>query len=117
MESEIRFMWLSIVIPLYNCGEFVSACLDSILRQGLSREEYEVIVINDGSTDGGEKVVESYCKQHPNFRLINQSNQGVSAARNAGMANAQGEYILFCDPDDGLVNGGGENAERLLFCG
>lgn len=97
---------LSYIIPLFNCRDYISLCLDSILQQGLPSEEYEVIVINDGSTDQGELVVLSYCKQYGNFRLINQSHQGVAVARNKGIELARGVYIHFMDADDRLLPGG-----------
>lgn len=104
-------MWLSYIIPLYNCGPWISECLDSLLRQGLEEELYEVIVVNDGSTDDGPAIVEQYCRKYPNFRLVNQENQGVGSARNRGIDEAQGEYLWFVDADDWIATGGG----KLLY--
>lgn len=97
---------LSYIIPLFNCRDYISSCLDSLLQQGLPFEEYEVIVVNDGSTDCGESVVLSYCERYVNFRLINQPHQGVAAARNKGIESARGEYIHFMDADDRLLPDG-----------
>lgn len=100
-------MWLSIIIPLYNCRRYIGTCLDSIMQQGLADDEYEVIVVDDGSTDGGGDLVErDYCQCHPQIRLVRQPNGGVAAARNRGIMEARGEYIEFVDADDRLLPGG-----------
>ena len=90
---------LSIIIPAYNCGHCIDACLDSILRQN-NVEQYEIIVINDGSTDNTEQIVTQYKTQHSNITLVNQMNSGVSTARNNGINIAAGKYITFVDADD-----------------
>lgn len=99
-------MWLSIIIPLYNCAPYIGTCLDSILQQGLGEDEYEVVVIDDGSTDNGAEVVNAYSAQHSNIRLVQQEKGGVSAARNRGIDEAHGEYIEFIDADDRLLPNG-----------
>lgn len=96
-------MWLSYIIPLYNCEKYIAICLDCVLTQGLAPDEYEVIVVNDGSTDKGAEIVERYCQKHTNFRLINKENGGVSSARNRGIDEARGEYVYFMDADDYLL--------------
>lgn len=93
-------MFLSFVIPLYNAGQFISSCLDSIFAIALDKGEYEVIVIDDGSTDGGAELVKEYAVKHDNLRLIQQENSGASAARNRGIEEARGEFIWFVDADD-----------------
>lgn len=80
--------------------------MQSILNQGLEEDEYEVIVVNDGSKDQGPSIVESFAKIHPNFILVNKENGGVSSARNMGMDLAKGEYIYFMDADDLLLPDG-----------
>jgi glycosyltransferase involved in cell wall biosynthesis len=90
-------MKISILVPLYNQAEYVSQCLDSLLDQ--TREAHEIIVVNDGSTDGGEKIVGNY----PNIKLINQVNKGLSAARNTAIMHATGDYVLPVDADDMLL--------------
>lgn len=97
---------ISIIIPVYNVEQFLRKCLDSILHQGLRDGEYEVILVNDGSKDGSVAICEEYCQKYPHFRLVNQDNQGVSAARNNGIDHAQGKYIVFADADDYLLDNG-----------
>ena len=99
-------MTTSIIIPIYNVERFLRKCLDSVLRQGLPEEEYEVILVNDGSKDSSVTICEEYCKKYPHFRLITQKNAGVSAARNNGIDHAQGKYIVFLDADDYLLDNG-----------
>lgn len=92
---------LSVVIPMYNCAPVIVRCLDSIDYQ-----DCEIIVVNDGSADAGAEVVEHYMLTHPNVRLINKNNEGVSSARNLGVEEANGKYIVFVDADDYLSQGG-----------
>ena len=86
----------SIVIPLYNKTEHIQRAIDSVLDQTL--QYFEIIVVNDGSTDGGENIVKQYTD--PRITLIEQKNSGVSAARNRGILNSNGEYVAFLDADD-----------------
>ena len=93
-------MFLSFITPLYNAERFVSVALDSIYRISLDESEFEVVVIDDGSTDDGAKVVKEYAAKHENLRLIQQPNSGASAARNRGIEVAKGEFVWFVDADD-----------------
>lgn len=86
----------SVIIPLYNKRETIARALNSVLAQTV--QDFEITVVNDGSTDGGEKVVEGF--SDPRIRLIHQENRGVSAARNRGIAEAKAELIAFLDGDD-----------------
>ena len=88
----------SIVIPVYNIKEYLADCLDSVLAQSLS--DFEVILVNDGSTDGSDALCDAYAAKHPQIHVVHQPNQGVAAARNTGLEKAQGEYVLFLDSDD-----------------
>lgn len=100
-------MTISIIVPIYNMESYLSRCLDSILRQGLDEGDYEVILINDGSTDNSLCICEQYRKQHPQlFRVISKQNEGVSATRNLGIEEAKGDWLYFMDADDYLVSGG-----------
>ena len=102
----------SIIIPVYNAEEYIRKCLDSVLNQGL--DDYEVLLVNDGSKDGSVGICEEYCRKNPHFRLLHQENAGVSAARNHGIEEARGRYIVFVDADDYLLDGGMAIAFRCL---
>ena len=91
---------VSIIIPVYNAEQFLRECLDSVLAQDYS--DYEVIIVNDGSTDGSRVIIDEYCRSDERFYCIDQNNMGVSCARNTGIDAAEGEYILFLDADDML---------------
>lgn len=97
-------MLLSIIIPLYNNESYIPDCLDSILTQQLNENDFEVIIVNDGSTDGSEAITKTYTQKYDNFHLINQENQGNGIAREKGLALAKGRYIFFVDSDDYLVS-------------
>lgn len=99
-------MYLSVIIPIYNAENFLRRCLDSILAQGMEEYGYEVIMVNDGSTDNSVQICEEYCERYSHFRLLNQQNSGVSAARNYGIEEAKGIYIVFVDADDYLLDEG-----------
>ena len=89
---------ISVIIPVYNVEKHLEKCLSSILNQTL--DSLEVIAINDGSTDRSLEILEHFSNQDQRLKVINQVNQGVSAARNKGLSLAQGEYIGFVDSDD-----------------
>lgn len=93
-------MKLSIIVPIYNVEDYLSKCIDSCLQQKVSQDSYEIILVNDGSTDGGQQIAERYCSLYPNIKLINQNNQGLSMARNNGLEYANGDYVWFVDSDD-----------------
>lgn len=95
-------MILSIIIPVYNVSRYLSKCLDSILNQDIAYKDYEIIVVNDGSTDNSGEIAQEYANKYSNIRLISQDNQGLSGARNTGISVARGEYIQFVDSDDFL---------------
>ncbi len=92
-------MLLSVVVPVYNGEKYLGECLESLANQGLSEQDYEVIVVNDGSTDGTETIIDSFCKS-PIFKKVNKTNGGVSSARNLGIETSRGRYITFVDADD-----------------
>lgn len=93
---------LSIVVPIYNVAKYLPKCLDSLLDQDIPLTEYEIILVDDGSTDGSEGIADQYSAIHSNISVIHQLNKGLSAARNVGLKIACGEYIQFVDSDDYL---------------
>lgn len=95
---------LSIIIPVYNVEKYIRACVESILSQGLDEECYEIIIVNDGTKDKSMEIIADIIQAHKNIIVINQENQGLSVARNNGIAIAKGEYILMPDSDDFLVD-------------
>ena len=93
-------MKISLIIPVYNVEKYVETCLRSCINQDLPKDEYEIIVVNDGSPDGSLEIVQRIAAEEPNIKVISQENQGLSMARNNGFAQAQGDYVWFIDSDD-----------------
>lgn len=91
---------VSIIIPAYNQEKYISECLNSVIKQTLT--DWECIVVNDGSTDSTKEIVLSYADHYPKIRMIEQSNKGLSSARNTGLRQAKGAYIQFLDSDDAI---------------
>lgn len=89
---------VSIVVPVYNTGNYLARCLDSLLAQTLN--DIEIIAVNDGSTDDSEEILKQYAKRDPRIKVIDKQNGGISSARNIGVSQARGEYIGFVDSDD-----------------
>ena len=99
-EKKLIEMKLSIIIPVYNVEKYVEKCLRSCAEQDLPSDEYEIIVVNDGTKDSSLEIVERVAKDYSNIAIISQENAGLSAARNKGLSLAKGEYIWFIDSDD-----------------
>jgi glycosyltransferase involved in cell wall biosynthesis len=97
-------MLLSLIVPVYNVEQYIRPCVNSIIEQGLNDEDFEVIIVNDGSTDNSMEMVADIINNCDNVIVVNQANQGLSVARNTGMKHASGDYILFVDSDDLLVD-------------
>lgn len=89
---------VSIIVPIYNTQKYLPSCLDSIINQ--TYQNLEIILIDDGSTDGSGKIADDYAKKDKRIKIIHQKNQGQSAARNEGLKLATGDYISFVDADD-----------------
>ena len=89
---------ISVIMPIYNSEKYLKEAIDSVLNQ--SFKDFELICINDGSTDNSPEILENYRKKDKRIKIINQKNQGLSAARNKGLKNSNGEYIYFIDSDD-----------------
>ena len=116
---------LSIVIPAYNAAAYLDECLSSCIRQNLPAEKYEIIIINDGSTDATQQIAEKWEASYRNIKIISQENKGLSLARNAGIDAASGKYIMFVDSDDVIAENCleaiaerciAENLDMLRFC-
>ena len=89
---------ISIVIPIYNVEKYLSNCIESITNQ--SFQNYEMILVNDGSKDSSLEICYKYKKNNNKIKIVNKENGGLSSARNAGIKIAKGKYIVFIDPDD-----------------
>ena len=92
---------VSIILPVYNAVLYLPQCLLSIQEQ--SFHDFEVLIVNDGSTDGSEKICEEFAQNDPRFLLFNKENSGVSASRNLALSRAKGKYLQFIDSDDWLT--------------
>ncbi len=93
---------LSIVVPIYKVEQYLPKCVDSLLNQDLSHDEYEIILVEDGSPDRCGMICDDYAARFDNIKVVHRKNGGLSAARNSGIEIAQGEYIQFVDSDDYL---------------
>ena len=89
---------VSIIIPVYNTGKYLEECMKSVLSQ--TYKEIEIILIDDGSTDQSPQICDQYQKEYERVKVIHQPNQGLSAARNRGIEQANGKYLMFVDSDD-----------------
>lgn len=106
-------MKLSVIVPVYNTEEYLKECIDSILNQTL--DLYEVIIVDDGSTDGSLDIINGYVENYSNVHAISQKNCGQGAARNMGLRIAKGEYIYFIDSDDILEKNALEHCYNLAY--
>lgn len=93
-------MTISIIIPAYNVEKYLDDCLSSCYRQDIPVSDYEIIIVNDGSVDKTLEIAERWAAGKDNIRIVSQTNRGLSEARNAGIAIAKGDYIMFLDSDD-----------------
>ncbi|KAB1071272.1 glycosyltransferase [Tamlana haliotis] len=91
---------LSVIIPMYNVSKYLNKCVDSVCIQNFDSEAIEIIMVNDESPDNSLQVAEELAKKHPFIKIISQQNKGLGGARNTGINNAQGRYLLFLDADD-----------------
>ena len=91
-------MKVSVIIPIYNSEKYLRRCLDSVLNQSV--QDYEIILIDDGSTDGSLDICNEYAERNRNIKVIHKLNGGVSSACNLGINYSRGKYLMFCDSDD-----------------
>ena len=95
---------ISIIIAMYNIQDYIIQCLDSCANQiSTESDDFEVIIVNDGSVDNSPRLVQEFINNKPSFRMINRENGGLSAARNTGLFEAEGEYVWFVDGDDAIA--------------
>lgn len=97
-------MRLSIIIPVYNVEKYVAKCLLSCINQDMPADDYEIIIVNDGTPDNSMEIVKKIADNKSNVTIISQTNSGLSAARNRGLSIARGEYVWFVDSDDWIRN-------------
>ena len=88
----------SLILPVYNVKDYLNRCVDSILKQDY--DKYEVVLVDDGSTDGSSLLCDEIAKLHANIRVLHKENGGLSSARNAGAKVAKGQYVFWVDSDD-----------------
>lgn len=100
---------ISVIIPVYNVEKYLRECIDSVLNQTF--KDFEIICVNDGSTDSSSDILEEYTHKHESIHVINKKNEGSGPARNTGLKHAHGNYVFFLDSDDYLV----ENALEKLY--
>ena len=93
-------MELSIIVPVYNVEQYLKRCLDSLVRQTLKRDCYEIIIVNDGSPDNSQSIIDTFADKYSNIVALQKQNGGLSDARNFGLERAKGDYIAFVDSDD-----------------
>lgn len=93
---------LSIIVPIYNVEQYLHKCIDSLLQQDIAPTDYEILLIDDGSTDNSAQIADYYAEQHENIHVVHQNNAGLSDARNVGIDKAKGDFVMFVDSDDFL---------------
>ena len=108
----MAFNCLSIIIPVYNVQQYLERCLDSLGRQ--SYENLDIILVDDGSTDGSGEICDQYASEYSNIKVVHIANGGVSNARNIGLSLASGEYVTFVDGDDWLAEDFLETGVKVL---
>jgi len=104
-------MQISVIIPAYNAAKYLNRCIESVANQDLPYDCYEAIVINDGSTDNSIEILDSLCEKYSFLRYITIKNQGVGCARNRGVIESKGDYLLFLDADDSII----PNCLRVIY--
>lgn len=101
LKSDLK---LSIIIPMYNAEKYIEECLDSILNSNLSKDLFELVIVNDGSKDKSPEIAQDYASKYSNVTYLTQENQGQSTARNYGIKTCIGEYVWCVDADDKVIS-------------
>ena len=112
---------ISVIVPVYNLENYLNRCIDSVLRSTYA--DFELILIDDGSTDASPRICRDYAGRDNRVRLLRQENRGVSAARNRGLEVCRGEWVVFVDGDDCIsedfleliARESGRNPDLMLF--
>lgn len=99
---------ISIIVPVYNTGKYLRECIDSLVSQSL--QGIEIVLVNDGSTDGSGQICDEFAKKYANVKVLHQANAGQSNARNNGLKVSSGQYVMFVDSDDYIIS---DACERL----
>lgn len=103
---------ISVIVPLYNCEKYISQCIESVIEQTF--QNWEIIIINDGSTDTGPAICLQYVNQDSRIKIVHQENQGLGPTRNVGIDESSGEYLIFLDSDDFLNQDSLENLNTTI---
>lgn len=103
----------SFIVPVYNTEKFLKKCLDSLVNQ--TYKDFEIIVVNDGSTDKSSNIISKYQKKYKNIIVIDKENEGLSMARNRGVQKSSGKYIIFVDSDDYVSNKLLEEVDKKIY--
>ena len=93
-------MKFSIIIPAFNVESYIHECINSIINQEIDFNDYEIIIVDDGSTDNSANIAKEFVNNHPTVKYFYKNNGGLSSARNYGIKKASGDYIIFLDSDD-----------------
>ena len=107
-------MFLTVIVPVYNVEDYIKRCILSIINNDLDIANYEIIVVDDESPDNSKEIVKELAIIYPQIQLISQKNKGLGGARNTGILNAKGKYVLFLDSDDLLVEGVLGRLEQII---
>ena len=102
LQKRSKYMLFSVILPVYNVEKYLRQCIDSILCQTFT--DYEVILVDDGSTDTSGAICDEYGNEYQNIKVVHKENGGQASARNCGLKEANGEYILFLDSDDFIIS-------------
>lgn len=96
---------VSIIVPVYNVEKYLATCLRSILQSGLKEDELQIVVVDDETPDNSMAIANDFASKHPFIKVISQKNKGLGGARNTGIENADGQYLMFLDSDDWILPG------------